>query len=123
MRRDFTYVEVLVRGISLLVDAIPVRPEIAAAIPAGDSLSAVAPFRVVNIGASDKVRLIDFIEAIKAEIGKPAIRHFLDTQKGDVPATWADATLLQTLTGFYSQSDVREGVCQFVAWYREYYTV
>jgi UDP-glucuronate 4-epimerase len=121
MWRDFTYVEDLVRGIRLLVDAVPVRPVSAAEIPAGDSLSAAAPFRVVNIGNSDKVRLMDFVEAIEAEIGKPAIKHFLEMQKGDVPATWADASLLQTLTGFRPQTDVREGVRRFVAWYREYY--
>lgn len=123
MWRDFTYVEDLVRGIRLLVDAVPVRPESAAEIPEGDSLSAAAPFRIVNIGNSDKVRLMDFVEAIEAEIGKPAIKHFLDMQKGDVPATWADATLLQTLTGFRPKTDVREGVRRFVAWYREYYAV
>lgn len=123
MWRDFTYVEDLVRGIRLLVDAVPVRPESAAVIPAGDSLSAAAPFRVVNIGNSDKVRLMDFVEAIEAELGKPAIKHFLEMQKGDVPATWADASLLQTLTGFRPQTDVREGVRRFVAWYREYYDV
>ncbi|MEQ1539363.1 MAG: NAD-dependent epimerase [Sphingorhabdus sp.] len=123
MWRDFTYVEDLVRGIRLLVDAVPVRPESAAEIPSGDSLSAAAPFRVVNIGNSDKVRLMDFVEAIEAELGKPAIKHFLEMQKGDVPATWADASLLQTLTGFRPQTDVREGVRRFVAWYREYYAV
>ena len=123
MWRDFTYVEDLVRGIRLLVDAVPVRPESAANIPVGDSLSSVAPFRVVNIGNSDKVRLMDFVDAIEAEIGKPAIKHFLEMQKGDVPATWADASLLQTLTGFRPQTDIREGVRRFVAWYREYYAV
>ena len=123
MWRDFTYVEDLVRGIRLLVDAVPVRPESSADIPAGDSLSSVAPFRVVNIGNSDKVRLMDFVDAIEAEIGKPAIKQYLEMQKGDVPATWADASLLQTLTGFRPQTDIREGVRRFVVWYREYYSV
>ena len=123
MWRDFTYVEDLVRGIRLLVDAVPVRPENVADIPTGDSLSSVAPFRVVNIGNSDKVRLMDFVDAIEAEIGKPAIKTYLEMQKGDVPATWADASLLQTLTGFRPQTDIREGVRRFVAWYREYYAV
>jgi UDP-glucuronate 4-epimerase len=123
MWRDFTYVEDLVRGIRLLIDAVPERPESAAAIEKGDSLSPAAPFRVVNIGNSDKVRLSDFVDAIEAEIGKPAIRHYLEMQKGDVPATWADASLLQRLTGFRPQTDIREGVKRFVAWYREYYSV
>jgi UDP-glucuronate 4-epimerase len=123
MWRDFTYVEDLVRGIRLLVDAVPVRPESAADVPKGDSQSSVAPFRVVNIGNSDKVRLMDFVEAIEAEIGKSAIKQYREMQKGDVPATWADASLLQTLTGFRPQTDIREGVRRFVAWYRDYYSV
>ncbi|MGO4917086.1 SDR family NAD(P)-dependent oxidoreductase [Pseudogemmobacter sp. W21_MBD1_M6] len=123
MFRDFTYVEDLVRGIRLLIDAAPVRPETPADIPAGDSLSPVAPYRVVNIGNSDKVRLMDFIEAIEAEIGKPAIRNYMEMQKGDVPATWANADLLQTLTGYRPHTEFRDGVRQFVTWYRAYYGV
>tara|TARA_Y100000815_G_scaffold233862_1_gene225631 strand:+ start:3724 stop:4737 length:1014 start_codon:yes stop_codon:yes gene_type:complete len=123
MWRDFTYVADLVRGIRLLIDAVPKRPESADDIPEWDSLSPAAPFRVVNIGNSDKVRLEDFVDAIEQECGKPAIRNYMDLQKGDVPATWADASLLRELTGFAPQTDVREGIRQFVAWYREYYNV
>ena len=118
MWRDFTYVEDLVRGIRLLIEAVPGGPETAVE---GDSLSPAAPFRVVNIGNSDKVRLLDFIEAIEAEIGRPAIRNYLPMQTGDVPATWADAGLLQRLTGYRPQTDFRLGVARFVAWYRDYY--
>ena len=123
MWRDFTYVADLVRGIRLLIDAVPKRPESADDIPEWNSLSPAAPFRVVNIGNSDKVRLEDFVDAIEQECGKPAIRNYMDLQKGDVPATWADASLLRELTGFAPQTDVREGIRQFVAWYREYYNV
>ncbi len=123
MYRDFTYVTDLVRGIRLLIDAAPVRPEDPADIPEWDSLSPAAPFRVVNIGNNDKVRLMDFVEAIEEEIGKPAIRNFMDMQKGDVPATWADATLLKNLTGYAPETNVREGVKNFVTWYREFYNI
>lgn len=121
MYRDFTYVEDLVRGIRLLIDAVPVRPESAADIPEGDSLSPVAPFRIVNIGNSDKVRLLDFVDAIEAELGKPAIRNYMPMQKGDVPATWANAELLKTLTGYAPQTDFKDGIKQFVDWYLAYY--
>ncbi|PCI88906.1 MAG: UDP-glucuronate 5-epimerase [Hyphomicrobiales bacterium] len=121
MYRDFTYVEDLVKGIRLLVDVAPVKPETISDIDQGDSLSSVAPFRVVNIGNSDKVRLLDFIEAIEAEVGKPAVRNYMDMQKGDVPATWANAELLKKLTGYQPQTNIREGVKQFVKWYLEYY--
>ena len=99
------------------------RPESADEIADYDSLSPAAPFRVVNIGNSDKVRLMDFVEAIEAECGREAVKNFLPMQKGDVPATWADATLLQELTGYRPQTEFREGVRQFVAWYRDYYGV
>ncbi|MEQ8294238.1 MAG: GDP-mannose 4,6-dehydratase [Roseovarius sp.] len=121
MFRDFTYVDDLVRGIRLLIDAAPVRPESPEDIAEGDSLSPVAPYRVVNIGNSQTVRLLDFVEAIEEALGKKAQRNLMEMQKGDVPATWADASLLQSLTGYRPETDVREGIARFVAWFREYY--
>jgi UDP-glucuronate 4-epimerase len=121
MYRDFTYIDDLVRGIRLLIDAVPQRPESPDRIAPGDSLSPVAPYRIVNIGNSDKVRLLDFVEAIENVLGHPAQRNLMEMQKGDVPATWADATLLQDLTGYRPQTDIRDGIARFVAWYRDYY--
>ena len=120
MYRDFTYVDDLVRGIRLLIDAVPGGPETAVE---EDSLSPAAPFRVVNIGNSDKVKLLDFIEAIEDELGRKAIRNYMPMQTGDVPATWADASLLKRLTGYSPQTPFREGVARFVRWYRDYYNV
>ncbi|MFN5823471.1 MAG: NAD-dependent epimerase/dehydratase family protein, partial [Sphingomonadales bacterium] len=121
MWRDFTYVDDLVRGISGLIDAVPQRPEKPEDITVGDSLSPVAAFRVVNIGNSDKVRLLDFIEAIEAEIGTKAIRNCMPMQQGDVFATWADTSLLQSLTGYCPKTPVIDGVANFVRWYQKYY--
>jgi len=121
MYRDFTYVDDLVKGIRLLIDAVPERPESADQIKEFDSLSPVAPFRVVNIGNSDKVRLLDFVDAIEDELGQKAIRNYMDMQMGDVPATWADATLLQDLTGYRPNTEFRDGISRFVSWFREYY--
>ncbi|MBM3520241.1 MAG: NAD-dependent epimerase/dehydratase family protein [Alphaproteobacteria bacterium] len=121
MFRDFTYVDDLVRAIRLLIDVAPARPEGPDKIAEGDSLSPVAPYRVVNIGNSDKVKLTDFIEAIERELGQKAMRNYLPMQAGDVPATWADATLLRNLTGYAPATNFREGVRRFVAWYRDYY--
>lgn len=120
MYRDFTYVTDLARGIRLLLDAVPERPA-DGIVPEGDSLSPVAPWRVVNIGNSEKVRLLDFIEAIEACIGKKAIRNYMPMQPGDVTATWANAELLQKLTGYRPQTDFRAGMAEFVSWFREYY--
>jgi UDP-glucuronate 4-epimerase len=121
MWRDFTCVDDLVEGIRLLIDAVPVRPAPGAPIAAGDSLSKDAPYRIVNIGNSDKVKLLDFVDAIEEVLGKKAVRNYLPMQKGDVPATWADAGLLETLTGYRPRTDIRDGMRQFVAWYRGYY--
>ena len=123
MYRDFTFVSDLVRALGLLIDQPPVRPVSAADIPEWDSLSPSAPWRVINIGNSDKVRLMDFVTAIEVECGREAVKNFMPMQKGDVPATFADARLLRELTGYAPRTDVRDGIRQFVAWYREYYAV
>ena len=121
MKRDFTYVDDLVQAITLLIDAVPGNdPD---AERPSDSLSPVAPFRVVNIGNSDSVQLTDFIEAIESATGKQATRNLMPMQAGDVPATWADASLLTALTGYAPKTGVKEGVRKFVHWYREFYNV
>ena len=119
MYRDFTYVTDLVRGIRLLIDAVPVEGQPVE----GDSLSPAAPWRVVNIGNSDKVKLLDFVDAIEACLGRKAVRNYMDMQMGDVFATWADASLLKRLTGYQPQTDVKDGIAEFVGWYRNYYGV
>jgi UDP-glucuronate 4-epimerase len=118
MSRDFTYVDDLVEGIRLLIDTPPARLD---AVPEGDSLSPVAPWRAVNIGNGAPVRLLDFIEAIEKATGREAKKNMMDMQPGDVPATWARADLLQTLTGYAPKTTVEDGVAEFVAWYRDYY--
>ena len=121
MSRDFTYVSDLVEGIRLLIDAAPERPSDTPA--KGDSLSPVAPYRIVNIGNGEPTQLIAFIEAIEKSTGRKAICNMTDMQPGDVPATWANGDLLRELTGYAPQTSLQDGVDAFVAWYREYYDV
>jgi UDP-glucuronate 4-epimerase len=121
MYRDFTYVDDLVRSIRLLMDAIPPSPAADHDRLPGDSLSPAAPFRIVNIGNSEKVRLLNFIVAIEDCLGKKAIRNYMPMQMGDVPATWADTSLLHNLTGYRPQMEYREGVERFVTWFRDYF--
>ncbi|MDA7430804.1 NAD-dependent epimerase/dehydratase family protein [Primorskyibacter aestuariivivens] len=123
MQRDFTYIDDLVQGIRLLMDAVPERPADPADIADNDSLSPVAPYRVINIGNSEPVQLLSFIEAIEGAVGQKADRNFMDMQPGDVPATWADGSLLRDLTGYAPKTSVADGVARFVAWYRDYYQV
>jgi UDP-glucuronate 4-epimerase len=119
MQRDFTYIDDLVASILALVDHVP-DPDHPVQ---GDSLSPVAPFRVVNIGNDSPVQLLDFISAIEAACGRDAIKTYHDIQPGDVPATWADASLLHTLTGQRPVTPIGEGLQRFVDWYRDYYQV
>lgn len=119
MRRDFTYVDDLVEGIVRLIDTPPGTGPAAGT----DSLSPVAPHRVVNIGNGAPVGLMDFVRAIESALGREARKTLLPMQAGDVPATWADATLIESLTGPLPRTDIAEGVRRFVAWYRDYYRV
>ena len=120
MVRDFTYVDDIAEGVVRVLD----RP--AAADPAFDSAKpdparSHAPYRVFNIGNSDPVELMDFIEAIEQALGQQARKNFLPMQDGDVPATFADVSELGEWTGFKPGTPVREGVARFVHWYRSYY--
>ncbi|APZ52674.1 NAD-dependent epimerase/dehydratase family protein [Salipiger abyssi] len=119
MKRDFTYVEDLVEGLVRLIDTPPVM----GAPLEGDSLSPVAPWRVLNIGHGAPEVLEDFVTAIETALGRKAKRNYMDMQPGDVPATWADTALLTQLTGPLPRTALAEGVAQFVAWYRSYYNI
>ncbi len=123
MERDFTYIDDLVHAIRLLIDTPPVEPATRADIPDYDSLSPVAPYRVVNVGNSTKVQLLDFIDEIENQLGVKTKRNYMGMQKGDVPATWANADLLHELTGYVPKTSVAEGVKIFVDWYRDYYNI
>ena len=122
MYRDFTYVEDLVHGIRLLINKIPENSN-EKNISKIDSLSNVAPYRVVNIGNSDKIKLLDFVYAIEEILGKKAIRNYMPMQKGDVTATWADSSLLKDLTDYSPKTNFKDGISEFVQWYKEYYNV
>jgi UDP-glucuronate 4-epimerase len=122
MTRDFTYIDDLVEAIVRLVAVIPTAP-VGAGLTDDDSLSPVAPFRVVNIGGGAPVELLAFIEEIEKSLGKKAVRNYMPMQMGDVPRTVASADLLQKLTGFKPTTPVSTGVTNFVTWFREYYSV
>ena len=86
-----------------------------------DTLSSVAPFRIVNIGNSKKIKLLDFIKSIEANLGKKALRNYMPMQKGDVFMTLANTKLLKKLTGTIPKTNYKEGVRKFIKWYLDYY--
>jgi len=122
MIRDFTYVDDVVEGVLRVLD----HP--AAADPAWtgaepDPSSSNAPWRVYNIGNHQPVLLLDFIRVLEEALGQQATIEFLPLQPGDVLSTMADVSALERAVGFRPSTPIREGVAQFVEWYRSYYAV
>ena len=122
MYRDFTYIDDVVQGIRFLIDSNPASKGSKENL-INDSLSKVAPYRVVNIGNSDAIKLTDFIEIIEDVLQKKSIQNFLPLQKGDVTKTLANSSLLKDLTNFCPQTNYKDGVTRFIEWYREYYNI
>ncbi len=118
LQRDFTYIDDLTAGIEAL---IPCIPEVGKPASANDSLSPVAPYRLVNIGNGAPVELMDYITAIETSIGKTAVKNMIGMQPGDVKQTYANSDLLFDLTGYRPSTDYREGIEKFVDWYKAYY--
>jgi UDP-glucuronate 4-epimerase len=118
MKRDFTYIDDLVDAVTALAECIPTE-----SVGDFDSISPVAPFRIVNIGKSEPDALGDFIATIEDALGKKARQNLMDMQPGDVPATWSDTRLLTALTGKCPKTPLSSGVPAFVNWYKEYYGV
>ena len=122
MVRDFTFVDDIAEGVVRVIDrSATADAAFDAAQP--DPARSNAPYRVFNIGNSDPVKLMDFIEAIEKAVGKVATKNFMPLQDGDVPATFADVSELSAWTGFKPATPVVDGVGRFVRWYRDYFKV
>jgi UDP-glucuronate 4-epimerase len=122
MRRDFTYVDDIVEGIIRVIDNPPVgNSDWSGKTP--DPSCSRAPYKIYNIGNSNPVELMDFIEAIEQALGKQAKKNMMPLQPGDVPATWADVSDLVEDLDYQPATTVQEGVERFIAWYKEYYNI
>lgn len=119
MRRDFTYIDDIVRGVVATLDRVPeASPGLDAQT---DPSRSHAPYRVFNIGNSEPVALMHFIQTLEGALGREALKEFLPMQPGDVPATYADTTALEAWTGVRPEVSIEVGVQRFVQWYRGYY--
>jgi UDP-glucuronate 4-epimerase len=107
MARDFTYIDDIVDGVIGALDHPPARGE----------------HRVLNIGDSHPVGLMEMIETLEKAIGHEAVKIMRPMQPGDVTATYADVSKLHALTGYKPKVMLAEGLEKFAAWYREYYRV
>jgi len=119
MFRDFTYIDDIIKGIELLIDKVPNNKKLNKY--SNDSLSPVAPFRILNIGNSKKVFLLDFIKQIEKELGKKAIRNYMPLQKGDLILTISNTSLLKKITNYNAETNYKLGIKKFLDWYKDYY--
>jgi UDP-glucuronate 4-epimerase len=119
--RDFTYIDDIAEGVIRASDTPAAsNPDFDPAAP--DPATSSAPFRILNIGNSDPVKLSVYIEALEAALGKKAKRNLLPLQPGDVPDTFSDTTELTRATGYRPSTSVEEGVARFAEWYLEHYS-
>jgi len=118
-RRDFTYVDDIVEGVIRVLDrpATP-NPEWSGDNP--DSGTSSAPWRVYNIGNSSPVELLDYIEAVEDALGIKADKVLLPLQPGDVPDTYANVDDLVREYNYKPSMSMKDGIKNFVDWYREY---
>lgn len=110
MKRDFTYIDDIVEGVLRVTDR-----------PATPSATSKVPYKVFNIGNHEPVQLLDFITCIENNLGKKAQKRLLPMQDGDVPATYADMTLLSEWIDFSPATPLTRGIANFVDWYLIYY--
>ena len=119
MYRDYTYIDDIVDGIFRLTNKIPKLNS--SKKYKNDSLSHVAPFRILNIGNTKKVYLLDFINTLEKELNKKIKRNYLPMQKGDVYSTMSDSSLLKRITGYNPKTNYKTGIKKFINWYLNYY--
>ena len=116
--RDFTYLDDAVGGIIKIINKIPKK--ILTSKEKNDENN-YAPYRIVNIGSSKKIKLIDYIKAIELALKTKAIKNLLPKQKGDMNVTFSDTSLINKLTNYKSKIKINEGVKNFTKWFVKYY--
>lgn len=120
-RRDFTYIDDIVEGVVRCLDRIPSgNANWSGMVP--DPASSRAPWKLYNIGNSQPVELLRYIELLEQALGQSTQKELLPLQPGDVEHTYADVTELIRDTGYAPKVSIEEGVTRFVDWYRAFYT-
>ena len=120
MYRDYTYIDDIVDGIYKLTYKIP---KLNSKKIKNDSLSSVAPFRILNIGNTKKILLLDFINTLEKELRIKIKRNYLPMQKGDVHSTLSDSSLLKKITGYNPKTSYKTGIKKFLNWYKYYFKI
>ena len=120
MSRDFTYIDDIVTGVIACADK-PASADPSFDTAAPDPATSWAPHRLFNIGNSQPVQLLYFIDLLERALGRQAIRDLQPMQPGDVEATAADTSLLEAWVGFRPSTSIEVGVERFARWYQASY--
>ncbi|TMP02603.1 protein CapI [Pseudoalteromonas sp. S3178] len=120
MWRDFTHVDDIVEGVVRIADVTPSKNE-QWTVEKGTPASSSAPYAVYNIGHGSPISLMDFVKAIEDELDIVAKKNFREMQPGDVYQTYADTKDLFSVTGYKPKVGVKEGVAEFITWYKKFY--
>lgn len=120
MWRDFTHVVDIVEGVVRIADVVPSRND-QWTVEQGTPASSSAPYAVYNIGHGSPISLMDFVKAIEDELRIEAKKEFREMQPGDVYQTYADTQDLFAATGYKPQVGIKEGVTEFITWYKGFY--
>jgi len=120
MQRDFTYIDDIVEGVyRCMLKPAEANPDFDNNAP--DPASSHGPYKIYNIGNSKPVQLLDFIEALENAVGKKAIKEMMPMQAGDVPATWANTSLLRLAIKYMPNKDRKVEINKFVIWYTKFH--
>tara|TARA_B100000900_G_scaffold331251_1_gene291924 strand:- start:129 stop:902 length:774 start_codon:yes stop_codon:yes gene_type:complete len=119
MRRDFTYIDDVIECIMRIIDKIPISyNKLENRIY--KSSESWAPYKILNIGNSDPIDLMKYIEEIENALGIKAIKEFHPMQDGDIKDTYADTTILEEWIKAKPKTDIKDGISNFVNWYKSY---
>jgi UDP-glucuronate 4-epimerase len=122
MKRDFTYIDDIIKGIVRVIDnPAESNTEWDAVNP--DPATSKAPFRIFNIGRGEPISLMDFVLEIERQIHTKAKKIFRRMQDGDVAETSADVSNLGDILKYEPKTSVHTGVARFTAWYKAFYKV
>ncbi len=122
MVRDFTYIDDVAESICRLINKIPSKNE-NYDFDSMDPSESWAPFKIFNIGNSKAINLMDYIKAIEEELGIIALKEFLPMQPGDVSSTLSSTEKLDDWISYKPSTNIKEGVKEFINWYKNFYKV
>ena len=123
MRRDFTYIDDIVEGITRILDKAPNIDNNWDSNQPDPATSGIAPYRVYNIGNNRSVELMDCIKILENKLGRVSIKNFMPMQPGDVEASWANTEGLMRNVDYTPTTPIEKGIHNFVDWYLDYFGI